>query len=252
MENEKKIYLFGPLGTVTAENVESVFEKLYSEWLYKESDEVTVNGQKVDGFERALLRLTDENGNPNMETVEVSGNMAPGMPLSKATFIEEEIKRLEPKHQRNIGSVIKTNRINNQRINNQRIKIYLDFLKKQPKEKETKEERKRTAKTYAIAYILDLQAEGQAVPRDPSKRYKQDEIEAAAKVYGCPLTENAFYKAVKEIEEHIIPLDHKKWKRYEKELIPAIKELTKKKSKVLKLIRKNPQLATLLSEWGID
>lgn len=245
MENEKKIYLFGPLGTVTAENVESVFEKLYSEWLYKESDEVTVNGQKVDGFERALLRRPDENGNPNMKTVEVSGNMAPGMPLSKATFIEEEIKRLEPKHQRNIGSPIN-------RINNQKIKIYLDFLKKQPKEKETKAERKHTGKAYAIAYILDLQAEGQAVPRDPSERYKKNDIEAAAKVYGCPLTENTFYKAVKEIEDQIIPLDHKKWKGYERELKPAIKELTKKKSKVLKLIRKNPQLATLLREWGID
>jgi hypothetical protein len=125
--NMKKIYCFN-LGNLTFQNVETIYNRNFDRWRYKNSHEVIVKGEKIEqGTDRWLLMLPNENGEPNIETCVVSDTTKDGFPLTESLFIDEEINIYEPLYTKSIGDI--TNRDINLKL-----KCYIDFLKQKQKD----------------------------------------------------------------------------------------------------------------------
>src|SRR5690554_2205836 len=120
MEKENRMGLFHLMG-LTPDNVNEIYTRNYNHWRYKNSSEVIVNGEKVEGLERDILLFPDENGNSNINTCKVSDITKEGLPLTEETFIDEAIKRNELLYNKSFGS-------EKNRSNNIRLKIYLEYL----------------------------------------------------------------------------------------------------------------------------
>jgi hypothetical protein len=121
MEKEKRMLLLH-LSGLTPDNVSEIYTRNYNRWRYMNSDEVIVNGKKVEGLERELLLLPDKNGNPQIKTCTVSDTTEEGLPLTEEKFIDEELKWNEQRYEKSFGSKIN-------RSNNIKLGIYLEYLR---------------------------------------------------------------------------------------------------------------------------
>jgi hypothetical protein len=110
------------LATLTPDNANEVFERNFERWRYKHSNEVTINGVKIEGIEREMMLLPDKDGCPQIDNCIISDTTKGGFPLTKQTFINEELAKYEPLYNKTIGS-------DKDRENNLRLKTYIDYLR---------------------------------------------------------------------------------------------------------------------------
>jgi hypothetical protein len=102
MENTYKgnyRYLKLHLSGLTPDNIDEFYEKKFNEYVYYHSEKVTINGKEIEpGLKRILLTFPDENGNPNIESLEVGGFTKEGFPITEKMFIESELDKITKRY----------------------------------------------------------------------------------------------------------------------------------------------------------
>jgi len=134
------------LQRLTIDNVQEYFKKEYSRWLFRNSHEVIVDGEKVEKLEREMIMLQTKK--TDIKKVEVSGTTSKGFPLTEHDFIQEQLKRYEPKYEKTVGD--------QKNIEfNKTVKFYIDFLKAKLEDKKA-DDYSKLWKEIVPKYIKNL------------------------------------------------------------------------------------------------
>ena len=131
---ERMIYysFFFNVRGLKPDNVEKIFERNFRKWQVMGSSKVTINGEEIKQdkkgmFERAmLLAFPNEQGNSNIESLNINQATEKGFPLTTEMFISEEISKYEVLKEAKYNGLM--NREKKAMYN-----YYFDFLKKEQK-----------------------------------------------------------------------------------------------------------------------